>query len=299
MPPQFGLLRLSRRLPSFRRLCLYACIWVTVVILLLVPAVIFLALKPFNRALSHERAYFDEISRLDSITSRWQIAHDFPKEYDKLFPPATPAPYNERLTPIIHDVAQLASWNWQKGLDLYENGTAEYPMQQFWIYVAVTYRERGLWEKMSLYTEPGGACVDAPHICNAFNTAFNTLVENYHTHRTERTSRARLRFVDCDVSPIVCDEWGMDPVMLVNVQTGRPCRTLWPSFTQICSVYWRFVELPLKKMPFTITKRIGGNVVPVFPSAEEQVKAMVMWEGSQDAFKYESHEMADNIVEDE
>jgi hypothetical protein len=223
-------------------------------------------------------------------------------EYDKVFPPATPVPYKERLTPIIHNVAQLSSWNWQKGLDLYENGTAEYPIDQFWIYVAGTYREKGLREKMSLYTEPGGACVDPPYICDAFNAAFNTLVEKYHTHGTERTSRARLRFVDCDASPILCDEWGMDPVMPVNVQTGRPCRAVWnPSepFRQVCGVHWRFVSLPLKEMPYTITQNIGGNVVPVFPSAEEQIKALVMWEGSQDAYEYESHQMLDNIVEEE
>jgi len=297
MPP--SILQVRRCLPSLKKLGICALISSILLALVAIP-VLFLIFLPYGRALTHEVAYFEEKARLDDITSQWQVRQDFPmKEWDDLYPPAVPVPYNERLVPLIHDVVQLSSWGWQEGLRLHEDGSAQYPAQEYWIYLGGTYRKRGLREILSLYTEPGGSCIDSPYICDAFNAAVNSYIERRHILGTERSSSASLGFVDCDASPLLCDDWGMDPVMLVHIRTHMPCRTEWPSFKMACSVTWRFVELPLKKMPFPITQKVGGHVVPVFPSSEEQIRAMVSLGGSQDAFEYAPHERAEFVVGDD
>ena len=82
--------------------------------------------------------------------------------------------------------------------------------------------------------------------------------------------------MDCDVSPLLCDEFALDPVMLVHVKNVKPSRMeIKHGVTRVCGVRWTLVKLPLKKMPFVKTVRIWGNVVPVFPSALKQLDAFV------------------------
>lgn len=45
-------------------------------------------------------------------------------------------------------------------------------------------------------------------------------------------------------------------------------------------MWWTLVSLPLNQMPFVKTMRIGGNVVPVYQSALEQLEALVTHVGS-------------------
>ena len=210
-----------------------------------------------------------------------------------------PLPYHKRLTPLIHDIGQLRSWGWEEQLQLYDDGFGQYPHQQHWIYVGGTHRKRSIFEKLRVYSEPNGSCVDEPYICDSFNDGFNRLLEYYHTHGTSRTSRASYGFMDCDVSPLLCDIFGIDPVMLLHLETKEPFKIeMEEEFRWICTTKWSLVSLPLKKMPFTKTQRIGGYVVPVFPSAFEQLAALVTWDGAVDALKLKKgFGVRENIVD--
>lgn len=105
--------------------------------------------------------------------------------------------------------------------------------------------------------------------------------EEYFNRPKERRSRAEWAFMDCDVSLLLCDEFALDPVMLVHVKSVKPCRMeIKHGVTWVCGVRWTLVSLPLKQMPFVKTVRIGGNMVPVFPSALEHLDALVAYEWS-------------------
>ena len=56
------------------------------------------------------------------------------------------------------------------------------------------------------------------------------------------------------------------------------------------------MALPLKRMPFSRTVRIGDVVVPVFPSAYEQLRTVVTWDGSLEALEGDLT-VYENIVE--
>lgn len=192
--------------------------------------------------------------------------------------------------PLIHDVAQLRSWGYEEQLGLFEDGTAKKDMTEIWIYVGGKAHQRSWYEKMALYSSPGGSCVDEGWVCDAFNEGFDHLMELSHTHIQHDcgtvggyTSSAIYAFMDCDVSPLLCDHFYADPVMLIHLKTTMPCRMEMEKGWRIsCAARWSLVGLPLTKMPFSRTLNVGGHVVPVFPSAEEQMRAMVFWDGSQD-----------------
>ncbi|KAL1868345.1 hypothetical protein Plec18167_008270 [Paecilomyces lecythidis] len=169
----------------------------------------------------------------------------------------------------------------------------------------------------SIISLPGPSCVDSPDICHSFNSGFDRLLELYHTHRQNQTANTGLTFVDCDVSPYICDEWGVNPVMLIHVRTSSPCRTEMSPFRWYCSVKWHFVALPLRKLPVQRTVRLSDlvsasssiapissqkgpseksfkrfdPVVPVFPSAFEQLHSMVSYSDSVEALEFQEHEI--------
>ncbi len=288
-------LNFLRRLP-WKKLCLSTFL----LAIAAAGALHFCAYVPLRRAKCHERKYFAELDKLEQTESNWQIMAEYLEEFGA----EKPLPYNERLTPLIHDAVQLRSSHWWEQLGLYEANLfewnfAKYPVQQHWIYVGGTYRERSFLEHFQLYSTPNGSCIDEPYICDSFNAGFNQLLEYYHTEGRLRTSRAGYPgFMDCDVSPLICDEFNIDPVMLLHLETKSPCTSEFETkFRFICSTKWSFVSLPLKKMPFTKTQRIGEYIVPVFPTAFEQLHAMVSWDGSVDALELEDGNVYENIVD--
>ncbi|KAF8855002.1 hypothetical protein BDZ45DRAFT_676511, partial [Acephala macrosclerotiorum] len=271
MPSPLQCPRLLRTL-SYQKL--FFCLLI-VSIPLLLYLVIFFAI-PLYRALEYETAYWNELERLSMIDMVWETVPGLQYSNE----PRPPA-YNQRLLPKIHDIAQLATNGWQTQLGLHKDGYAEYPGQQRWIYAAGTpKKEPSFWERHSWSMAPNGSCVDAPHICHGFNSAFDHTVELQHTHR--RASAASLVFMDCDVTPALCDEFGIDAVMLMHLQTMMPCTNKKVGvFDPICSVRWSKFSLPLLKMPWTKQVKIAGYIVPVFPTYEEQLASLVGWDGSE------------------
>lgn len=288
---------LRRYLPHFRLFSWKRLFFYLAILVPLFSGWVYLGYRSYTRALCFEQAYYKEIDRHNSLESQWRWVPDLMSNSPK------PLPYNKRLTPLIHDVVQLYSWGYKEQLSLNEDGTAKYPNQQNWIYVGGTPKKpSSILESLSVFSPPNGSCTDESYICHSFNEAFNQLLENYHTTegRYARNGRASLGFVDCDVSPLLCDDFHMDPVMLLHVQTKRPCTPMrFPEFDFNCSVKWSLVPLPLKKMPFTSLKIIPGgrNAVPVFPSAIEQLSAMVSWEGSIDGIDLKDWEVYETIPE--
>ena len=149
----------------------------------------------------------------------------------------------------------------------------EYPRQRYWVYVGGTNKgeteqKLSILDYTTVYSvpNPNGSCVDEPWICDAYNEGFNKLLEYYHAHGTKSTDRSHYAFIDCDASPLLCHLFSIDPVMLLHLYTSSPYN-ISEDFTFTCSAKWSLVALPLKRMPFSRTVRIGDAVVPVFPSA--------------------------------
>lgn len=211
-------------------------------------------------------------------------------------------PSRDQLRPLIHDIAQLTSWGYEDQFDLHEGGSAKVPDRQVWTYVGGTAHKRSLYERVSLYTAPNGSCVDEAHICNSFNAGFNQVLENGHTlgykpYESSASGETGHAFMDCDVSPLLCDYFGVDPVMLIHMETKEPCIVeLEREYKRSCSVKWTLVGLPLKSMPFSKQINIGGNVVPVFPSAYEQLSAMVTFDGSTNAIGLDESDIRETIM---
>ncbi|KAL1987206.1 hypothetical protein VTN96DRAFT_4538 [Rasamsonia emersonii] len=330
------------------------CVSIFILLVFVLPMMtLFLLLAiPMFIAKKHELQYFSELEHHREVESQWDFfAKKMPwmLEVPTEVRPERPVSWNERRVPLIKDITQLWSGTWKQQMQLYEDGTAEYPSQEFWIYIGGTSKMeettspgkssqarsfdwkksfRAAFTRLNSYmgdilpTLPGPNCVDEPHICHAYNNAFDRLIELYHTHRVNQTGGAGLAFADCDVSPALCDEWATNAVVMVHVKTQSPCRTEFePSFRFICSVKWRFVGLPLKKMPFYRTmplssllamspsspsiitppsKELPGRdndpVVPVFPSAFEQLHSLVSYDGSVEALDFEEYEVEEIIV---
>ena len=175
-------------------------------------------------------------------------------------------------------------------MNLYDNGTmlSKSPDKETWIYVGGTRRQSESWvDRISFASRPGGSFFDPEEIFTASNEGFITLIERYHDFEEGGEyfdgpkEMAEWAFMDCDVSPLLCDEFALDPAILVHVKSMKPCRMkIKHGLAWVCGVRWMLVSLPLKQMPFVKTMRMGGNVVPVYPSALEQLEALVTHEGS-------------------
>ncbi|RDL32104.1 uncharacterized protein BP5553_09506 [Venustampulla echinocandica] len=283
--------------PSPKKLCIYTLSFLSFLLTLAIT----LFIIPWYRAHSYEVSYFTEILRLEDLDSEYASV-DIREMLDIEQPPA----YNTRRTPLIQDIPQLRSWDWQEMMRLHPDGTAPYTGQEFWIYVGGTPKKSlsfpfNWWDNLSLFSRPAGSCVDEDYICAAFNRGFDRLVERYHTHGKERTSGASLAFVDCDVSPLFCDEWAVDPVMLAHIESVGPCRKVKGEVMRAaCTVKYRSVSLPLKTMPFSRKEMVGGKKgvpVEVFPSAEEQVRQLVMWDGVPAALQAMGNEVFEVVAD--
>ncbi|RDI89033.1 hypothetical protein Vi05172_g1256 [Venturia inaequalis] len=280
---------MPRQGPIIRRIYRYSCYLISVFSLLLILLAASAGI-PDYLSTSHEETYFAELDRVQKLERDWtDYAYTNKTEnarWRELFSTPPEIPYNKRLLPLIHDITQLRSTTWLNQLGLYQNLTAPYPFQKTWVYIGGTPRSpEPLWNRilrrLAITSLPGPSCIDPPYICNSFNNAFNNLIEYYHTHRHHPYVEfgSNLAFVDCDNSPPICDFVQMDPPVLLYLETQGGCETHLPSFNQICGTKWKFIPLPLQKMPFSYSKRRqilpSGRKVPIFPSAFEQLHSML------------------------
>jgi hypothetical protein len=333
--------------PKIRSKSFVTCKRISLCVLLgiILPIVIAIALVviPLLIADSHESTYFATLeadAQNDRSYARWS------KSGDELLAALLesgdihePSPWNQRRLPLTQDLTQLSSGGWQQQMTLNPDWTSEYPAQEFWVYVGGTAppppspdSTPGLFSTLLRQGRralqwflryivgvslPGHNCVDPAHLCDAFNGAFNSLVEQYHTHRAGWTGRATLTFGDCDLSPGLCDAWAYDPVFLVHINTHSPCAVERdPTFRFVCAASYRFVSLPLEKMPFarrvwastlsgasrhSIRRDDAGSakggaddfVVEVFPSAFEQLHALISYDGAFEALEYDEDHKID------
>jgi len=116
-------------------------------------------------------------------------------------------------------------------MNLYDDGTmlSKSPDKETWIYVGGTRKQSESWvDRISFASRPGGSFFDPEEIFTASNKGFITLMERYHDFEEggeyfdrpkERTSMAEWAFMDCDVSPLLCDEFALDAVILLHVRS--------------------------------------------------------------------------------
>jgi hypothetical protein len=243
------------RLPSCRRTCIG--------LLILLLALVFVWAVVFSRELFafwRELDYFEELDRISDLDNAWESFSNMGLAELAEKPP----PWNTRLKPLFPDIVQLRSWTWAKQLRLYPDGTAEYPAEHVWIYLA------------SNKTCPKG---DGIALCEDFIAAFDRVIQYHHVKRP--AAGAFLSFVDCDFSSI-CDEWWMEGNALVNLQTMSPCTSHLPTdddpeFRFVCTAAFRFIGLPLSKTPTRSLAR--------FPSAYEQLLSLTTNDGFIDAIE--------------
>lgn len=303
MPPQRSI---------SRGICRYSCYLISVLILLSILLVASAGIAEYS-SITHEENYFVELDRVQKLERDWtDYAHTNKTEnarWRKRFNTPPEIPYNKRLLPMIHDITQLRSTTWLNQLGLYQNLTAPYPFQTTWIYIGGTPRSlEPLWKRilrtLAVTSLPGPSCLDPPHICNSFNNAFNKLIEYYHTHRHQPYVEfgAKLAFIDCDNTPAICDFVQMDPPVLLYLETQGGCETHLPSFRQICGTKWKFIPLPLPKMPFSYTRRkqiLSSDIkVPLFPSAFEQLHSMLSFAGTADMLHLDDEELVWDVKVD-
>ena len=205
-------------------------------------------------AFRRETAYFEELERLDSLD---RACRRLP---ETVTCPPTP---NDRLRPLFPDLVQLNSWSWAESLRLHPDGSAQYPMEHVWIYIAGN------------KTCPKD---DGLALCESFVHAFDRVIQYHHVARP--AAGAFLSFVDCDISPGICDAWGVDANIMVNLQTMSPCDPHLPTeedpeFRFHCVAAWRFIGLPLKMLP--------NRSLRTFPSAYEQLLSLTTNDGFIDA----------------
>lgn len=296
----------------FRTICRYSFYLISVLVSLFILLAASAGIPDYLSTL-HEETYFKE---LDHVQKLEQDSTDYAytnktenARWRKLLNTPPEIPYNKRLLPLIHDITQLRSTTWLNQLGLYQNLTAPYPLQKTWVYIGGTPRSleprwKRILRKFTITSLPGPSCIDPPYICNTFNNAFNKLIEYYHTHRHHPDVEfgSTLAFIDCDNSPSICDFVNMDPPVLLYLETQRECETHLPSFKQICGTKWKFIPLPLQKMPFSYgNKRVqtlpSGLTVPLFPSAFEQLHSMLSFAGTADMLDLDEELIWDIKVE--
>lgn len=77
--------------------------------------------------------------------------------------------------------------------------------------------------------------------------------------------------------------------MLAHFRVMQPCRfRMSKPMGFICSVKVSHVSLPLATMPYIRKVRIGPRLVPAFPSHYEQLRTLIMFDGSVDGLDEDS-----------
>lgn len=273
--------------PLLLRFWKHICLFFFLSTVALAGLIYLLFLLPLKISDCHERLYFQEIEKHESREFQWEY---LPTMRDTFM--IKPSPWNQRPIRMIQDAIQLTTHGWRGTMQLYADGTGKYPAQEYMIYVGGTPPNasepwhKQLWRDLSFFTHPGpGTCVDPPEICQSFNEAFNTVLEQMHPKNGRTAHWPLLRFVDCDNSPLVCDWLGVDPVMLIHVTTGH-CEYHFPPMSHTCDMKWTFIPLPLPELPVHRKQRLSdGRIVPRFPSALEQLSSVILYHGSWEAFE--------------
>lgn len=152
------------------------------------------------------------------------------------------------------------------------------------------------------------SCLDPVDMCDAYNIAFDRISTRWHGVGRDRvehpdTTKALLRYVDCDITPLFCSKFSgvpADPVHLVHLRIGEDCD--WSTHIGSCPVTWRFVGLPVQKLPWTRQIRVsldkgGSVVVPAFPSAEEQMWSIMTQPGAEQSTRINEYRESSNLDE--
>ncbi|KAF2397045.1 hypothetical protein EJ06DRAFT_551107 [Trichodelitschia bisporula] len=194
--------------------------------ILLAALPILAGLLTTHLASRHEAVYFAQQAAYAQVDSTYNSFKRWNLSTETLTPPT---PWSERVHPLIPEAVQLQSGAWKAQMQLYEDWTAEYSMQEMWVYVGGRARgERGWgdwWREWSF--------------------AFGDVVAARRMERGKGawSSPASLAFVDCDVSAVLCDVWwGVQPVMLAHFRTGSPCHMELDPFRFVCSTPYEQVR---------------------------------------------------------
>lgn len=278
-----------------RRVCL--CAFVTTSLF----AVVVFVWVTFSVALPLRRAYYLELDyQRTLIASRSSVQAGLP------------AP----VQPLIEDVEQLFYWTdpdseyrtYDRSLGLNLDGTAT-PQRdltwyghgkEMWIYLTGTAPDSAPQPNAYTHKWKKPDCDDPTNICDSHLDAFRRIAKRWPTTRfwgpNGITARTQLRWIDCDVSPLLCSAfWGFAGTnLLVHMKTGTDCSySMIPSGS--CSIQWRWIGLPVYHTPWTRQIRIpldrgGSTVVPAFPSAEEQMWNVMSYPAALDYLNYDDKE---------
>ena len=274
------------RLPrlSLRRMCL--CTLVTTFAVL--TAII---LATFYIALPMRRAYYLELGYQEALRANSKLQS----------PPII-------VRPLVDGATQLFTWPttdhdfqaWNDVLGLNLDGTASdfSAGSEAWIYLAGTAHDSR--QRPGSYSHKWKLpdCDDPADMCDEYIDAFQRMSKRWHRRGLDLDldimgkSLAFLRWVDCDVSPILCSTtWGGAGVnLLLHMKVDHNC-----DYSMIpvgsCGVTWRWIGLPLRTLPWTRQIRIpldggGSTVVPAFPSADEQLETLMIQHGALEALEY-------------
>ncbi|KAH7398264.1 hypothetical protein BKA66DRAFT_198948 [Pyrenochaeta sp. MPI-SDFR-AT-0127] len=287
--------------PRFRTLFLSIVGFCTTIAILIAYNVLIHDVLPIRRAYYLETDYLYQRANAD-FTKFMSESPDGKVPQDAL-----------RLYSLMSNVAQLHYWSipttirYDEWLSLYFDGLGlgDHKGSEYWIYFGGTSEaasKSGEKEEDDAFVfehrYKKHSCTDPPHMCTAYQAAFNRVYERWPGINKSRspqsgTSKANLRYVDCDVSPLLCDGiWGL-PVaanMLIHMKIGHECDNSIEGIER-CSVTWRIIGLPIRKLPWTRRIRIrldsgGTTVVPAFPDAEEQLWTLMAYAGAEEGLVY-------------
>lgn len=267
------------------------CAYTLLTAFIAVPAA--LILTTFYIVLPLRRAHYLELDYQQKL-----LSSDFAKGQDYV-------------RPLVEDIEQLFFWTvsgskfetWDKILGLHSDGTAIRHRTGFeaWIYLASTAPDSR--QELNTYAHKWKkrACEDPAYICDMYLDAFRSISKRWQDLRHYGTepvgaSRTLLRWVDCDVSPMLCSAiLGLSGSnLLVHMKADSACRyEMLPDGS--CPVTWRWFGLPVYQVPWTRKIRIplrqgGSTVVPAFPSAEEQMWNIMANEGMAEGMDYDDEE---------
>jgi hypothetical protein len=243
---------------------------------------VFYVALPMRRAyyleLDYQQKLIDSDSNSDSKNSQQQ-----------------PFPH---VRPLVQDIPQLFFWTIPNSrfntcndlLWLNHDGTGTDcgAGSDIWIYLAGT-AQNSRRQQPDAYSHEWlkPDCTDPAYICDAYLDAFRRI-----SRRWSNLPGPLLRWVDCDLSPMLCSPfWGLSGVnMLVHMQITPDCDySMLPAGS--CPVKWRWIGLPIYQAPWTRQIRIpldrgGSTIVPAFPSPEEQLWNVMAYPGAIDALDY-------------
>ncbi|KAF2788624.1 hypothetical protein K505DRAFT_366300 [Melanomma pulvis-pyrius CBS 109.77] len=300
---------MPRFIPRGGRLLVFLGLSTTIGILI-IYYIIFKQALPMRRAYHLEIAYLHALSvadRSDYVMSGLERSLGWKHN-------------TRRVNRLIEDVPQLHYWSfhgsrrYDEWLGLNHDGTGweSCKGREYWIYLGGTAEDTSKKQRVEAKDEEpdherdfshrykGNSCVDPPEMCDNYNAAFNSIASRWHGTGSDNvahtnTTKALLRYVDCDITPLFCYSfWGLGigPVILAHLKIGEDCE--WSTGIGRCPVTWRIVALPMDKAPWTRQIKIaldegGSVVVPAFPTPEEQMWSLMTQSGAEEALELDEY----------